>query len=312
MRRGTSGINALVGVDKPCGMTSHDVVARVRRSCRERRVGHAGTLDPDASGVLVLGIGQATRLMGLLTCDRKAYEARIAWGAQTTTDDAEGEVTRTAEVPAWVTDPAQAAERVHALVGPLSQVPPAYSAISVNGVRSYARARAGEEVALEPRRVEIYDAELLDVSVDGPAVVWTCSFVVSKGCYIRAIARDLGTACASAAHLCGLRRTLSGSTGIDACAPLAVAEALGAELATRYAIDPAAALGLPVRLLSDAEVSGAANGQPLALGEPEGAVGEGGRVSLVSGSRLLGVWRRRGDRLACDVNLPAGVEGVRA
>ena len=312
MRRGASGINALVAIDKPCGMTSHDVVACVRRICRERRVGHAGTLDPDASGVLVVGIGQATRLMGLLACDRKGYDARICWGTQTSTDDAEGEVVRTAEVPDWVGDPERAAECVRGLVGPESQVPPAYSAISINGVRSYARARAGQAVRLEPRPVEVYDARRLGVAREGGSVVWTCSLLVSKGCYIRAIARDLGLSSGSAAHLCGLRRTLSGSVGIDACAPLCVTEALGPELASRYAIDPASSLGLPVRRVDGDEAGRAASGQALALGSVARLVAEGGRASLVMGTRLLGVWRRRGDSLVSDVNLPAGVEGVRA
>lgn len=149
MRRGTSGINALIAVDKPLGMTSHDVVARVRRSLAERRVGHAGTLDPDASGVLVVGVGQGTRLMGLLTSERKGYVGLVVFGSETDTDDAEGKVTRTAEVPDWAWDEHAVRERLAAIEGPCMQVPPAYSAISVNGVRSYARARAGETVELD-------------------------------------------------------------------------------------------------------------------------------------------------------------------
>ena len=188
MRRGTSGINALIAVDKPLGMTSHDVVARVRRSLAERRVGHAGTLDPDASGVLVVGVGQGTRLMGLLTSERKGYVGLVVFGSETETDDAEGKVTRTAEVPDWAWDEHAVRERLAAIEGPCMQVPPAYSAISVNGVRSYARARAGETVELDARPVTVHSASLAAIQdVDGHPG-WLCAFEVSKGCYIRAIA----------------------------------------------------------------------------------------------------------------------------
>ena len=150
MRRGTSGINAVIAVDKPLGMTSHDVVNRVRRALGERRVGHAGTLDPDASGVMVVGIGQGTRLMGLMTADDKRYDALVEFGSETNTDDAEGEVTREALVPDRLAQPEVAQVVVASLVGEVDQVPPAFSAISVNGVRSYQRARDGEDFELEP------------------------------------------------------------------------------------------------------------------------------------------------------------------
>ena len=143
MRRGPSAVNALLAVNKPVGMSSHDVVNRVRRAVGERRVGHAGTLDPAASGVLVVGIGQATKLLGLLTLDRKSYRARIEFGSQTDTDDAEGEVIERAEVPAELSDPDIAAARLAGLVGEHDQVPPAYSVVSVGGKRAYAMAREG-------------------------------------------------------------------------------------------------------------------------------------------------------------------------
>ena len=141
MRRSASGINCLIAVDKPLGLSSHDVVNRVRRILGERRVGHAGTLDPAASGVLVLGVGQAARLLGMLTLDDKRYDARIAFGAQTSTDDAEGEVIRTASVPERLGDQAVAQVVFSSLVGPCDQTPPAYSAISIDGKRAYDRAR---------------------------------------------------------------------------------------------------------------------------------------------------------------------------
>ena len=296
MRRGTSGINALIAVDKPLGMTSHDVVARVRRSLAERRVGHAGTLDPDASGVLVVGVGQGTRLMGLLT-------------SETETDDAEGKVTRTAEVPDWAWDEHAVLERLAAIEGPCMQVPPAYSAISVNGVRSYARARAGETVELDARPVTVHSASLAAIQdVDGHPG-WLCAFEVSKGCYIRAIARDLGRACGSAAHLAGLRRTSSGSISLSSCVTLEELERDGAGVLASSALDPAACLGAPIRSLSEADLADASCGKHLSLGSV--SVEEGGRVCLVAGDKLYGVWTRRGDELVSSTNFPAGISGVR-
>lgn len=313
MRRGTSGISALIAIDKPLGMTSHDVVSRVRRAVGERRVGHAGTLDPDASGVLVVGIGQGTRLMGLLTAERKGYVGLIALGRETTTDDAEGEVRRSAEVPAWASDSSKASERVSALVGDCQQVPPAYSAISVNGVRSYARARAGEDVELPARQVTIHDARLLAVQdVDGcPA--WLCSFDVSKGCYIRSIARDLGRSIGSAAHLAALRRTSSGPVSLGACVTLDELAELGPEAVSTRCLDPVSALGLAVRRLSARELEDVTCGRRIEVGEALApSVAEGGRVCVVSGDRLYGVWERKGSSLVCSVNFPGGVSGVRA
>lgn len=371
MRRGTSGINALIAVDKPAGMTSHDVVARVRRALGERRVGHAGTLDPDATGVLVVGVGQGTRLMGLLTAEHKGYVGLVAFGSETDTEDAAGAVTRVAEPPAWALDDQRARACVEGLVGEHDQVPPAYSAISVGGVRSYARARAGEQVELPPRRVTIYDAQLLSVGasvpgmgsagVGGPgagagsdagsagagvsgcdgtsasacpdaserdraeagegpaatapapaAVTWLCSFDVSKGCYVRSIARDLGRACESAAHLAGLRRTRSGAVTLGDCVSLDDLEREGAGIVATCCVDPVRALALPVRTLDEREAADAANGKSLALGSMGSAApSEGDCVALVSADRLVGVWKRRGDRLVCDVNFPGGITGVR-
>lgn len=309
MRRGTSGINALIAVDKPLGMTSHDVVSHVRRAVGERRVGHAGTLDPDASGVLVVGIGQGTRLMGLLTTERKGYVGLVVFGEETETDDAEGAVTRSAEVPAWAWDEDAARERLAGIEGACLQVPPAYSAISVNGVRSYARARAGEHVELEARPVTIHSASLAAIQdVDGRPG-WLCAFDVSKGCYIRAIARDLGRACGSAAHLAGLRRTSAGSISLSSCVSLDELEQRGFELVAARALDPAASLGAPVRVLTSSELADASCGKHIPVGDVN--VEEGGRVCLVHADKLYGVWTRRADELVSSTNFPAGIMGVR-
>ncbi len=311
MKRGQSGINALIGVDKPCGMTSHDVVSRVRRALGERRVGHAGTLDPGASGVLVVGVGQGTRLMGKLTAERKGYLGLVCLGSETTTDDAEGEVVREASVPDWARDEARVSEFLAGIVGEGMQVPPAYSAISVDGVRSYARARAGEEVELPARPVTIYAAQLIAIQEVEGRPAWLVSFDVSKGCYIRAIARDLGRACESAAHLAALRRTSSGRIDLTSCVSLEELEREGAAILEGRAIDPASALGYPVRELTESETADASCGRRLELGRcVPGSPEDGGLVSLVREGSLLGIWRREGARLVCDTNFPAGVSGV--
>ena len=142
-RRTPSQLNMLLAVDKPVGCTSHDVVSQCRRALHERRVGHAGTLDPMASGVMVVGVGQATRLLGMLTLDTKSYVADISFGVETNTDDAEGEAVRTVPVAPELHDLAYAREQLAAMLGPQMQVPPAFSAISVNGVRAYKSAREG-------------------------------------------------------------------------------------------------------------------------------------------------------------------------
>jgi tRNA pseudouridine55 synthase len=200
--------SGLVVVDKPAGLTSHDVVARLRRILRTRKVGHAGTLDPMATGVLVCGVGRGTKLLGHLALDSapdsKAYTATIRLGAATTTDDAEGETVTTAD-PSAVTDEAIAAG-IAALTGPILQVPSSVSAIKIDGKRAYARVRAGEQVDLPPRPVTVSAFTLLDRRGPDLDVVVECS----SGTYVRALARDLGAGLAVGGHLTALRRTRVG------------------------------------------------------------------------------------------------------
>lgn len=314
MARRPSAFSALIAVDKPAGMTSHDVVSRVRRAVGERRVGHAGTLDPAATGVLVVGIGQATKLLGLLALDRKGYRATFQLGAETTTDDAEGEVTRTAEVPPeLLSNGCLAAERVGALVGEQDQVPPAYSAVSVGGRRAYAAARAGEVLELSPRRVRIHDARLL--GTDAEARTWEVELDVSKGTYVRSIARDLGRELGCYAHVSALRRTFSGPVTLGDCVTLEELEAVGAALAQRRALDPVHALGLSERPLDVAEIPSVMNGRPIPLGTARDAYSShvpahGERVCLTWDHALVGIWERRGRTLACQTNFPQGIVGV--
>jgi tRNA pseudouridine55 synthase len=209
--------DGLLIVDKPAGWTSHDVVARARRLCATRKVGHAGTLDPMATGVLVLGINRATKLLTFLVGCDKTYTATIRLGQSTITDDADGEIATSHDVSGLT---AEAVQRgVAALTGELAQVPSSVSAIKVNGQRSYARVRAGQDVVLPSRQVTVRRFDILDHrtrTVQGQ-VVWDLDVrvEVSSGTYIRALARDLGAALGVGGHLTVLRRTRVGRFGIE-------------------------------------------------------------------------------------------------
>ncbi|KQW53471.1 tRNA pseudouridine synthase B [Nocardioides sp. Root1257] len=200
--------SGLVVVDKSGGMTSHDVVSRVRRLAGTRKVGHAGTLDPMATGVLVLGINRATRLLGHLMLTEKGYDATIRLGVATTTDDAEGEVTAT--VFAAGLEEAVVRAAAAEFVGELLQVPTAVSAIKVDGKRAYQRVRDGEEVALKARPVTVHELTVREVRTEGETVDVDVSVRCSSGTYIRAIARDLGARLGVGGHLTALRRTAVG------------------------------------------------------------------------------------------------------
>ncbi len=208
--------DGLVVLDKPAGWSSHDVVARCRRLYGTRKVGHAGTLDPMATGVLVLGVGRGTKLLTFLVGADKAYTATIRLGQGTITDDAEGETTTTG--PVTGVDRAAIEAATADLTGDIEQVPSAVSAIKIKGERSYARVRAGEDVELPPRPVTVSRFDVLAVAEataeDGtPVLDVEVEVEVSSGTYVRALARDLGAALGSAGHLTALRRTRVG--GLD-------------------------------------------------------------------------------------------------
>lgn len=199
-------------VDKPAGWTSHQVVGRIRRLAGTRKVGHAGTLDPMATGVLVVGVERATRLLGQLTLTDKDYLATIRLGISTVTDDAEGEtVTATGAVGLTVAD---VEAQLVPLRGEIWQTPASVSAIKVKGVRSYARVRAGEDVALVPRQVTVSQLDLLELrtreAAQFPVIDVDVRVSCSSGTYVRALARDLGAALGVGGHLTSLRRTRVG------------------------------------------------------------------------------------------------------
>jgi len=209
----------LLLVDKAPGMTSHDVVARARRVLSVRKVGHAGTLDPMATGLLVLGVGAATRLLGLVGGHDKTYEATIRLGETTVTDDREGEVLTTTSAAGLGDDAVRAA--LAAQTGPLQQVPSSVSAVKVGGHRSYDRVRAGETVELAPRSVTVHRLEVHRMERPTPDLVDVeVTVTCTAGTYVRAIARDAGAALGVGGHLTALRRTSSGPFSVAAAAPV--------------------------------------------------------------------------------------------
>lgn len=207
-----SPIQGLLLVDKPAGMTSHDVVQHVRRIYGERSIGHLGTLDPFATGLLVLLLGRATRLATFLDTEPKVYEATIRFGAETDTDDETGTVIRTAPPPRE----SDVRSSLKSLTGKISQVPPAYSAKSVDGTRAYDAARRGEPLDLAPVDVTVHSWDIGQLSDETLSATVTCS----GGTYIRALARDLGRLTSSAAHLSSLRRTRVGGFDVRDAATL--------------------------------------------------------------------------------------------
>jgi tRNA pseudouridine55 synthase len=271
-------IEGILLVDKPAGMTSHDAVAVARRALGERRIGHAGTLDPFATGLLVLLIGRATRLLPFVDGEPKVYRARIAFGAETTTDDLTGEVVRTAAPP----DDAAVARAVAGLTGEIDQLPPAYSAKKVGGRRSYDAARAGQPLALRPVRVTVHGWQLGAREGGELEATITCS----GGTYVRALARDLGRAAGGAAHLVALRRLRSG--------PFDVRDAVSVEALREGAAPVRPALealpSLPVDELDDAALRRVLHGNPVA------ARVTGARAALVDGARrVVAIADREGD-----------------
>lgn len=248
----------IVVVDKPAGMTSHDVVAHCRRVFFTRRVGHAGTLDPMATGVLVIGVDRATKILGLLTAATKSYAGTIRLGQTTSTEDAEGELLHSTPT-GHLTDDAIAAA-VAGLRGEIRQVPPAVSAIKVGGRRAYRLVREGHGVVLEARPVRIDRLEVIDVRRRGQVVDVDVEVDCSSGTYIRALARDLGAALGVGGHLTSLRRTRVGRFGLDEARSL---DDLAGRPGLSLTLDEACLLMFPRRDLSAEEAEASGNGRPL-------------------------------------------------
>ncbi len=257
------GLDGILIVAKPAGPTSHDVVALVRRLAATRRVGHGGTLDPFASGVLPIFLGHATRVVEYHLADRKAYRATVCFGATSTTDDLEGELT---PVDAPAPSRAVVETALSAFSGPISQRPPAYSAIKVGGRRAYALARAGETVTLAAREVTIHALAIVSWDEQDPdRPVAVIDLTCSAGTYVRALARDLGEAVGTAAYLGALTRTASGPFHLENAVSLDAVRAAAADdpsglIPLLQPID-AGLDALPVVRLTEVEVAAIARGQ---------------------------------------------------
>ena len=281
----TSGI---VVVDKPAGMTSHDVVAKLRRAFSTRKVGHAGTLDPMATGVLVVGIERGTKLLAHLVANDKAYAATIRLGQSTTTDDAEGEVTATHDASA-ITD-AQINAEVEALTGEIMQKPTAVSAIKIDGKRAHELVREGKEVDIPARSVTIFSFDIGEIRREGPFIDVDVHVHCSSGTYIRALARDLGTALGVGGHLTQLRRESVGAFSLADATPLAP---LQDSPALSLTLDEAQLRAWPVLEVTANEYEALALGKWL---EPRGL--DGVHAAQGPDGRVVALVKEQGKRLA--------------
>ena len=285
--------SGLVLIDKPSGWTSHDVVARLRKLAGTRRVGHAGTLDPMATGLLLIGVNSATKLLTFLVGENKTYEATFRLGAATITDDKESEFTTIANADAVQALTAEGLEvALGNLRGPIEQVPSSVSAIKVDGERAYAKVRSGDEVKLKARPVTIHRFEVIGkprLVVEGEITFFDFEAIVdcSSGTYIRALARDLGLELGVGGHLTALRRTKIGSYSIDQAQNLA---GLTADKLAILPIEQAATQQFPVRNLNEQEVIDLRHGKRLKVvteteTEPTAAIdGDGQLVAMLTKS----------------------------
>jgi len=279
--------NGVLIVDKPAGMTSHDVVDRVRQIFKTKRVGHAGTLDPDATGILVLGVGRATRLLSYAQGGPKTYLATAVLGIETSTLDASGEVTSERSVDVDL-DRARIEETTVGFLGEIDQVPPMVSAVKVDGERLYKKARRGETVERAARRVTIYDLDVLDLRSPELDLRISCS----AGTYIRTLVADIGSQLGCGAHLKLLQRTEAGGFSLADAVPL--------DEITLEHLRPTtdAVTQLTSWEVDDATASRVSHGQKLEL--PPLDVKEDEAIALVRGTDLLAVYRRRQDTLVPD------------
>lgn len=276
----------IVVVDKPPGMTSHDVVGRCRRIFSTRRVGHAGTLDPMATGVLVIGVERATKILGLLTATAKSYTATIRLGQSTSTDDAEGELVRSVSARHLTGEAVESA--MGGLRGDIEQVPSTVSAIKVDGKRAYRLAREGQTVELKARPVRIDRFEVRDIRYGDDVVDLDVEVDCSSGTYIRALARDLGDVMGVGGHLTALRRTGVGRFGLDQAHQL---DELAEHPRLSYSLDEACLLIFPRRDLSAEEAEATGHGRPL---DPAGI--DGIYAACDPAGRVMALLRDDGSR----------------
>jgi len=298
----TAPVHGVLVVDKPAGRTSHDVVARARRALGTRSVGHAGTLDPMATGVLVLAVGEGTKLVQYLTAQDKEYEAALRLGVATDSLDADGEVTETRALPEDLSLE-KLRDAARRFLGEHDQRAPVVSAIKVKGRALHRRVRAGEKVEAPVRRVVLHAIEVHRFAPPDAELRVLCG----KGFYVRALARDLAEAVGTVGHLTRLRRTRSGASTLDDAVAWETLEAAAGGDATAADGLRRAVVGLrqawggaPVAELTDAGAEHARHGRPAPLEElsaPPGDLDPATTVALLHGGRLLALARPEGDRL---------------
>jgi tRNA pseudouridine55 synthase len=281
-------VDGVVVVDKPSGMTSHDVVARVRRVFGMKKVGHAGTLDPDATGILVLGLGRATRFLSYSQSIPKHYRATARFGITTSTQDASGQVL--SERPAGDLDAESLLRAARSFVGEIEQTPPMVSAVKIGGERLYRKARRGEEVDRPPRSVTVHALSLTSFHPGHPAEA-TFDVVCSAGTYVRTLIHDLGESLGCGAHLSSLRRVEAGGFREADAVPL---EALDASMLLPL---EAIVRGIEGLDLSEEDARSVVDGHPIPAPQ---TIAEGAFRALFSDGRLLAVYRRRGDLLRAE------------
>lgn len=276
----TDAPSGVLVVDKPQGRTSHQVVSRVRWLLGTRKVGHAGTLDPMATGVLVIGVGRGTRLMGHLALHDKRYLATVRLGESTDTDDADGEMVSSSDASAVTASDIERA--VAAYRGEIDQVPSSVSAIRIDGKRAYDRVRAGEDVSIKPRRVTIDRLDVLEVRNHGWRIDVDIDVECSSGTYIRAIARDVGSDLGVGGHLTSLRRTRVGAFGVDAAVDAYASD----EAPELMSLADAVRRAMPVIQVSSADAQLVAHGRTLGLSideSPTGILGPDGQLLALYG-----------------------------
>ncbi|MCL4554063.1 MAG: tRNA pseudouridine(55) synthase TruB [Actinobacteria bacterium] len=301
-RRNTTDLCGILPFDKSSGPSSHDIINIVRRISGEGRVGHAGTLDPMATGLLVVLLGPATRLARFLTAESKTYRAKITFGSATDTDDADGEIISTLPVPSQVSEVGFVEACIEGLIGQRDQLPPAYSAIKLGGTKAYTVARRGETPELQPRTVRIDDARLITLD-GGPPPTWDVELSVSKGTYIRSIARDLGSALGTAAHLSELRRSRSGTVDVGQAITADIIKGHSGSV-SEFFIDPVETLGFPVIQIGDDQAAAASNGCRLSIDPLDSEPAIDTPLTVVDRSRIIGIFSSDGARLIPMLILP--------
>lgn len=320
-KRGTSGLCGVLALDKPYGMSSHDVVNRVRQITGERRVGHAGTLDPAATGLMLVGVGAATRLSEYLTGHDKEYDARIVFGASTDTDDAQGRLLANADPEQLATalDEVDPQAVLDEFTGPSEQLPPAYSAIKKNGVVAYKAAREGARLELSPRPITVYSASVMGKGTtevelaDASGVArrfelpyWDVHFSVSKGTYIRALARDLGAFMGCGAFLGALVRTSIANVSLAEASSLEELAQCMEQGRSLPWCNPTRLLGFPVVELEEQQAAYVANGRELS----DVSVAQEGMVSCVSENKLIAIYDWHAGACKPKTVIPGGVVGI--